>query len=198
MEERKILFLDWRKNNHWLDWLKDFPSRQIFFEGQNPPLNLITKNRLSLTTAETLFFYSLPPGPEEGKEIIRQVEPQRVYLIFQPQQEFSLQGFLGNLLGMVKFTLENREGVGELPVMSSALGERQETVGLGLEYLSYTGLIDYQLQEGKKAVFTLVSNPQPSLLAVTERRIKNLLEETKAFRRYLQKTSVGAIKEILS
>lgn len=193
--KKERFYIDWRKNPHWEELLGEMVDSQVFYEGRQPPQNMATLNRLQLSVGENLVLYSLPSSPQLGKELLARVSPLRVYLIFCPETEFSGRQFLEILLGMVKFDLANKGGRGNLLEMAITLGQRIETIQLGLDYLVAKGLIEYRLEELWQVVFSLGTRKPQVGLREAERRVRVLLEETKAFHRYLAKCPLAQIRD---
>jgi len=191
---KERMYIDWRKNPQWFTLMEEIEEPQIFYEGLEPPEGLSVVNRLEIKERENLIFYSSPPGPLEGREILAKASPRRVYLLFRPAKEFTTGELMEVLLGMVKFDLKNREGKGNLLKMAAASGQRQETIELALQYLACQGLLEYQLTEGGQAAFRLGAGSPQKGLPEAQRKIRNLMEETKAFRRYLSKSPLAQVK----
>lgn len=192
---KERLYIDWRKNPQWEEMLGEIVSPQVFFEGRNRPKKILTVNRLQVFPNENFVLYSLPPSPKVGKELLAKVSPERVYLVFRSETELSCCQFLETLLGMVKFDLENKGGRGSLLEMAVALGQRTETIQFGLDYLVAKGLLEYGLDKFQQVTLDLGSGKPRIGVGEAERKVRILLEETKAFRRYLVKGPIAQVRE---
>lgn len=192
---KERLFIDWRTNSQWEAMLREIVNPQVFCEGRSQLENILTVNRLQVIPNENFVLYSLPPSPTVGKELLARVSPQRIYLVFRSEIELSCRQFLENLLGMVKFDLENKEGRGSILEMAVALGQRAETIHFGLDYLVAKGLLEYRLEKFQQVTFDLGSRKTRIGVGEAERKVRVLLEETKAFRRYLAKGPVAQVRK---
>lgn len=195
MKKNDSIFIDWRKNKNWQDFLADLSNYQIYYEGGEIPKGLVVSSRLQLRLGQNLVLYSIPPGPEVCQQIFKEVQPPKVFFVFQLQKEYSGRQFLEKLLGVVKFDLENNGGIGNILKIASALGQRAETIRIGLEYLANKGLLNYQFNGEQELLFYLGSGEDKEGIRELERKVRIFLEETKAFRRYLARASLVKVKE---
>jgi hypothetical protein len=99
-----------------------------------------------------------------------------------------LKPFLERLAGLVKFVLNKREGRVTLEELASATGARLAAVRLGLEYLSKRGQVAVE-HESTGEIVLAASNAgvDESALARIESQIRNLLNETAAYRNHFRK-----------
>lgn len=156
-------------------------------------------DRYQYRAADKLVFLTLPPSFEIFKEIISATGAGQVYLVYSRAEQRRDKKFIQQLAGILKGTL-NKEGrarvdLYQLTVLTVQL---EETVELGLRYLESRGYIDifssdkrfYWIRPGQKADSRSEESYKESLM--------DLLDEKRAFSRFMTEKSVGKIKELIN
>jgi single-stranded-DNA-specific exonuclease len=195
-----INVVDYRKEAHPLPVLLKLVKEeqvQVWAEGEARAI-VGGKDRTELSAAPSLLIWTTPPGPSELQAVLECVNPQKVYLFAVDPQENTLDAFLKRLLGLVKYTLNQRQGRANLSILAAATAQRQSTVRKGLAYLEQRGVITLIIGEGNQG-----SGDEVNLEAGTGQPVmdngqclallKALLEETSAYRKYYLVSATAAL-----
>jgi hypothetical protein len=142
-------------------------------------------DRLGLTPAPVLVIWTAPPGPAELARSIQAVDPATVYLVAIEPATGQLRQFVERLVGMVKHDLRTRGGEVNIPRLAAALGQREATVRIGLEWLRARG--ELSIIESRRDTMALQAEGEPSPdLPDLAARLRRLLDETAAYRHHLR------------
>ena len=174
----------------WRQVLKKYPGAGIYREGvkwQDYPGN--TRNNLGAN--EVLVLLTPPPSPEILRQVLAMAEPGLVVLGYAPEKG---QNFLLELLGAVKYILSQEAGEVSLSGLAAALGANEEAILAAFRLLSVSGIIQYQLLEGKLVLQRLKGTKIKR--GPEAEHLRRLLEETRAFQNWLQQAKVEDIKKI--
>jgi single-stranded-DNA-specific exonuclease len=163
----------------------DRPDVALWVEGQ---MEVEGKTRNELEPASTLVVWTAPPGPEVVEEVLDRVEPERVVLFaIDPDLDASAP-FLEQVMGAVKYALRAREGRVDLARLAAALAHRQVTVRAGVEWLAAKGHVSITLD----SLDAVRVEPGGSVADAetrqrAEKKLRALLAETRAYRRYFNR-----------
>jgi len=157
---------------------------QIFVEGKSAVAGL---NRYQLKKADELVLYTSPPGQRELRSMLETVKPKKIYLIGVNPPEFTPQGFLTHLAGLVKYTIAKKDGKTEISTLAAVTAQREATIRLGLEWLAAGGQVVVNV-EGDEAL--LRRHDEGGMMKAEYAQsdlflaVKGLLAETVAFRKH--------------
>lgn len=147
--------------------------------------------RMNLEAGALLVLMTAPPSPSVLRQLLAMAEPERVVLAYSPEAG---QDFLRDLLGAIKFIIRRQGGLAPLAPLAAALAQTEETVLAALRLLADSGILEFELFQGK---LVLGQGTGTKIKAGPRRqRFQELLEETAAFKKWLQKESLAAIKKI--
>lgn len=159
-----------------------------------PNLSPLLRHHLAL--AESLVVWTAPPGQDIYQQALATVKPRRIYLVGQPSPFDSLPVFIKQLLGLVKYALTNKEGEVYLAELAAALGHRQTTVRLAIDWLAAQGKLSIYADEGEILVLRPAqSSPRPEA-ATIEALLQAALAETAAYRHFFRTTSLATLQKI--
>jgi single-stranded-DNA-specific exonuclease len=173
--------------------LSSFPSPLLWAEGVSLPLPALARHQLA--PAKTLVIWTAPPGHDIYQQALAQVKPRQIILIGQPSPLDNLSAFIKQLMGLVKYAIQHKEGEVNLEELAAALGHRPATARLGLEWLAAQGKLSIYVDEGDLLVLRPDQNlPHPEATA-TETLLKAALSETAAYREFFRRASVAALAQ---
>jgi single-stranded-DNA-specific exonuclease len=166
---------------------------QVWAEADRPA-GMDVRDRRRLVPSQRLVVWTAPPGPRELKAAFAQVRPEEVIWFARDPGLDDSGAFLNRLAGLVKFALQAKNGALNLEDAAAALAHRTATVRAGLELLAAQGQIvivgreedNWQLAPG-------AGQKDPPSAAEARTRVSDLLEETAAFRSYVQTTPPTAL-----
>jgi len=157
-------------------------------------------SRHELAPAERLAVWTIPPGGPELRTALEGVSPSTVYLFaVEPNAGLGhLRGFLTHLARLTKRAIASAGGVAEIAALAAGTAHREETVEAGLDWLEAKGhlvVLDERpgvvhLAPGDGAGSERASTVDPSKI---EKRLRGLLEETRAYRGYVARADADAL-----
>lgn len=188
VESQLHQFEDLRKMP-WQRVIKKYPEASIYREGvewQDYPGN--TRNNLA--PDDTLVLMTAPPSAGILRQILGMAEPALVVLAYPPERG----SFLPQFMGAVKYILNEEAGVASLPGLAAALGYTEETVLAGFRVLDASRIVGYQVEEGRLILHRLAGTKV--IAGPWTEKLRVLVEETAAFRRWMQNAKISEIQKI--
>jgi single-stranded-DNA-specific exonuclease len=174
---------------------------QIVVWGEGEALDLLGKqgipvqSRYGLSPSSELAIWTAPPGRTELVNALEVVSPACVHLFgFEPCTDLQ-EAFMARLAGLVKFAIYSKEGRTSISQLAAATAHREATVRKGLDWLEAGGHI--RVWERNDGELELSQGESPSRRDTTEsdKHLRDLLEETAAFRRYFLAADAHSLVE---
>ena len=143
-----------------------------------------------LVPAKTLVIWSTPPSRQELLAALEKVNPENVIIFAIDPGTDEIKPFLDRLAGLLKFVIRNRDGKTSISELAAATAQKESIVRLGLDYLLQKRLFSIKDQQDKQ--LTLIGTGSDStdsfaenqqLAEKTTRQLRDILEETRAFRK---------------
>jgi single-stranded-DNA-specific exonuclease len=150
------------------------------------------RDRLGLGPSPELIIWTAPPGPEELAQALQIVNPTEVYLFALEPATAGLREFLERLVGMVKYDLQVRDGQVNLRRLAAALGHREATVRVGVEWLAARGQVHIVETDEDTVVLEIGGEPSADADEV-KNHLQRLLEETAAYRRHFRSAPIETL-----
>ncbi|MDP2964663.1 MAG: single-stranded-DNA-specific exonuclease RecJ [Pelolinea sp.] len=187
-EIKKFKIHDFRaapNQNEILEKLAKEPDLLLWAEGIKLDQFLIC-NRLEIIKAKALAVLVSPADREILKEVVKKADPTEIYLFNLSTIDDSVEIFTIRLIGLTKYCLSHKAGKTSLEQLGAALGQSNKTILLGLELLRAKGEIEFSLQ-GTDVELSRIKKPESPNTKSLETNLKNLLDETSAFRSYFRR-----------
>lgn len=177
--------MDYRDSNNQLaDFeaiIKTYPQAVIWSEVDQ---SVDGVGRLSLTAADTLIVWTVPPESAIWTAGLDTVNPSRLVLFgIQPDIDH-VNGFMARLVGLLKYTMRHKESIVKLEALSAAMSHRDLTVQTGLQLLRAMGKLDYEVLSTGEYQLRQTQGQASAKLPMFQHRLELLLAETKAYRNY--------------
>lgn len=173
----------------------DLPSdSQIWAEALTPPPPG-SRNREQLESGKILIVYTIPPGQTLLREALERVSPEHLYLFAVDPGLDEPKTFLPHLAGLVKFAINEHQGITNLTQIASALGHRSQTIVAGLEWLQARGQLQYTLDHSGNLILHPGTH-QDALKPQISQKLKSLLQETRAYRNYYRLADSQSFKDL--
>ena len=172
-------------------------SWQVWAEGQAPP-DIPTRTRQTLLAQTGLIVWSAPPSRHELTRALQRATPGQVALVNRVTTTDRLDGFLRDLLGMVKFALARRKGELHIPAMAAGLGQREVTVRRGLAWLEANAHIQVVTWVTGDRLLVAAGHgtvSQPANLILAQAELHALLAEAAAFRAFCHRAPAESLLE---
>jgi len=194
---RQIEWVDWRQAADAVAKIGALPAKVIWAEGDAGP-GLPAVARPQLHPAANLVIWTAPPGQDILAQAVAAVRPQQIFVVAQPSPLDVLPAFTRHLLGLVKFALGHKEGELLLPELAAALGQRQTTARLGLDWLAAQGKIVITVAEGDALVAQAATRPAdaPAAAALAE-VLTAALAEAAAYRAFFRRAGLSTLERMI-
>jgi len=179
------------------DTFPEYEHAVYFKEGPGVKHDKRIINRYQLREAETLVLLSIPPGIRVLRELIAANSPRRLVLAYSPKDIKSSAGFLNQLLGIVKYAVKEKGGKVSLYQLSVLTGEMESTVVVALRYFQDIGLVELEFISRDEVLIKKGQVKEKSKRKTESYRLKSLIAESQAFRRYMVSSSINKIKYLL-
>jgi len=175
---------DWRQDaGQW----KELENVLTWAEGTEKAQG---KSRYELTRADEFVIYTTPPSPADLRSALDVVQPKIVYIAGITPNPQKPDEFLSQLAGMVKYTINNKNGKTSVKELAVATAQRESVVRIGLEWLGAGGHVSTVPEE--EALVLSTGNGEANQYVQKELYIavKGILEETAAYREHFARADV--------
>lgn len=176
------------RNQQWQQIIKEHTPAAIFREGA-AWLERPGGTRMGIAADSKLVMLTAPASPGIFRQVLTAADPQVVVLAWNAPDE----NFLTDLSGMVKYVLNNEGGCINLSLLAAALGHCEDTVMSGLELLAASQVVDVQISEGKLVLQRLEGTRLSQ--GKEAQHLRRRLEETAAYRRWLQSVDAEELQQ---
>jgi len=149
--------------------------------------------RHELQQGEHLAIWTAPPGPAELREALERTGAGTVYLFGVDPNLDSPRQFLSLLAGLMKSVLNKREGAISVIELAAATGQREMTVRAGIDWLVARGNLTVVDEHQGKLHLDTGGRRSSQRLESAEARLRELLQETAAYRRHFRRADAGGV-----
>lgn len=156
----------------------------------SPDVMVWNVGTVELHPADILVIAFSPPGADEIKSARALVKPKKIVLIKAAPAVDDPVKLLQNIMQMIA-RLMNSSAPATLEDMAFALGQRMGVVRLALDYLVASGRLDYSLDTAGILHVQRTNRPPGREAALAEKRLRESLAETSAFRRHFASASLA-------
>jgi len=174
-------------------WVEAGGASEIKRIGIEKNVEKAIADRYSIGPVSKLVIWTTPPGRWELKQVIDRASPEEISFFCVNPGSLELNIFLKKLIGMVKYGIKTYKGFLDVEKIAVALGQREITILKGLDWMVEMGYLrseiegHYQFASEREQVNTNKSQ-------VLQNQINFLLEETNAYRKYLNRIEFDILK----
>lgn len=177
------------------DILADYSGGMVYYEGLNH-IGCPTVTRYEIEKTHRLILLSTPPAPALFRELILVSGAREVVLGFGDESGQSINHFLRQLQGLLKYTITHRGGVVSIEELSTVLGATEEFVEICLIYLEGRGFIDYIWDAKDK--LTIYRGTKRRQDKRTESLLNRSFSEMMSFKRYMYRQETQKIYNLVT
>jgi single-stranded-DNA-specific exonuclease len=188
-------FFDWRHTPDVQSKIQSLKSKILWFEGATLP-DLASLPRHQLVPSESLVIGTAPPGQDIYQEALALVKPRQIFLVGQPSPFDTLPQFIKHLMGLIKYALTNKEGEVNLEELAGALGHRQATMRLGIDWLVAQGKLSIYVEENDLLVLRSDQRLPTPEASIVETLLQTALAETAAYRKFFNEANLSGLKVV--
>ncbi|WP_027340473.1 single-stranded-DNA-specific exonuclease RecJ [Halonatronum saccharophilum] len=195
-KEIEINFEDYRNWRELGEELPPLNNPLYYYEGTKDISFTPIINRYQDDKAKDLVLLSTPPTLGVFKDILKNIQPQRVLLAYSKIQLKSDKDFLRELMQIIKGIIEQEKGITKIEELASLTGEEEGNIILALRYLQEEGLIELEFIE-RRSIFIKKGREGKSKEVRYKSKLRKALEESRAFKRYLLKKDLDEIQALV-
>jgi single-stranded-DNA-specific exonuclease len=152
-----------------------------------------SSDRNTLKSSDKLVIWTTPSGPQEINSVVDLVSPSVVHLFDVDPMMDEMKPFTGRLVGLAKHALRKAKGKVSLSSLAGATAQREETVRAGLQWLAARGYLAVHFEDEGDVCLNEGDGVSGEQLERVEKRLRELLEETAAFRRYYSSAEAAVL-----
>ena len=143
-----------------------------------------SSHRYDLGETYEMAIWTIPPGWQELNRALESVAPQVVHLFGADPGMDQVKQLIERLLGLAKYALRETRGRVSIASLAAATAQRGTVVEAGLGWLAARGYLGVVYESGGKVCLTEGDGEKGADFESRQARLRSLLEETAAFRRY--------------
>ncbi|MCE1254915.1 MAG: single-stranded-DNA-specific exonuclease RecJ [Anaerolineae bacterium] len=181
----KYEILDWRLTPPGVGMFDSFATQEpcIWAEGRvSTPYPAF--DRFNLHPSPILIIWNAPPGVLELKQVLLTVKPQKIVLLDNASDQITLNDFIKEITGLVRYALREKQGFLDLNVMASMTAQRKISVALAIDWLCVKGFIRKTNSENQDLLQVTQPGDVSSASTRLESELKMILNETGAYRQF--------------
>jgi single-stranded-DNA-specific exonuclease len=204
--QREIKVVDHRGSTSPLMELKQISvgeeKLEIWAEGEAikklAEKGLRAHHREDLEQADELAIWTTPPGLQLQSSVLEKVSPARIHLFAIDPGMDEVKLLSKRLLGLAKYAIQHNQGRVKISTLAAACAQRPDTVSAALQWLAARGYLALHDEGGGMVCLNEGDGKFGGELEKIETRLRDLLEETAAFRRYYAEVDAAALLGISS
>jgi single-stranded-DNA-specific exonuclease len=169
------------------------PSTLIFAEGEEKA-GVEGVDRAELTPVDHLVLWSIPPSPEELRLIMEKVKPQVVSLVCAAPARDQAKKFMPRLLGLLKFIVNQRNGMTSIVKLAAATGQRIPNLQRGLDWcIAHGDFVVESREEDTLVIRTGSSGKDAAACTRIWADLQSLLAEADAYRAHFRAADLDGL-----
>jgi single-stranded-DNA-specific exonuclease len=156
------------------------------FSKINPTIKI--KDRNELVPSACLAIWTPPASLKDFKIALEIVNPGQIILLKGSTLIVAPEIFIGQLMGLVKYTLNHHNGTTTYSALAAATSQRERTIRSALSWMVFQGQVSIAQETGdeiKLHISTSLKDPIQAARCWVE--VRNLLEETSAYRAHFSR-----------
>ncbi len=194
--KRQLKILDWRQKD--ISQLEAGAENTVYFaEGLKEYNHYPLINRNYYREAENLILITIPPSLAHLKEILLLTAAEKLILVNNNDQNLTVNGFIKRLLSLIKYSLQQENGIFNLEQAALALAAEEIAVKRGLEFLRAEAMISYEYISYQELLITKGGTKDRGKANLSSSSLKKLLKESSAFRRFIKNKNIEKIEKLL-
>jgi len=156
------------------------------------------KDRNELEPADNLVIWTTPASPDELRWALDKVHPIRVYLFAHSEPTQTVDSFLRNLAGLLKYAIQHRQGKVTWSDLAAATAQRRVIVRRGIQWLVLQGEISLSSETGEDALISDETSPKdPAAASRIWAELQSLLAESAAYRAHFKRSAKDSLLPII-
>ncbi|RCW49226.1 MULTISPECIES: single-stranded-DNA-specific exonuclease RecJ [unclassified Halanaerobium] len=168
-----------------------------FLEGRTEENIYPLINRFYYKKAKCIAFLSIPPSADILAEAVVMTGAEYIEIYSAAENIKNIEEFIKKLTAMIKYVFVNENRIFSIEKAALFLSEQENTVRRGIDYLSGRGFIDYEYLDYNNLVVSKNGIERPSKTRIAWKYLNKLLEESRAFRRYILSADTEDIKNLI-
>lgn len=158
-------------------------------------LHSLIKNRDNVETVDSLMFFDYPPSPEIFDAVVQKASAKHIHFMNYEQKLFDEKDLLKTFFGMLKFSINNKNGVFDINRSAAFLALTCEAIKELLVVFEQSGIISVSEKgEAEFKISTILSEDLSKVLHCSYyKEFLSLLNEVVDYRQSIMDTELGNI-----
>ena len=195
--KKQLKVIDWRQKD--ISELEAGAADTVYFAEGLKEYDLYPLiNRNYYREAENLVLLTIPPSLAHLKEILLLTAAKKLFLINNEEQSLNINTFINKLLSLIKYSLQQENGIFKLEEAALALGAEEITVKRALEFLRAEAMLSYEYISYQELLITKGGTKDQGRSNLSSSSLKKLLKESSAFRRFIKNKDIDKIEGLLN
>ncbi|PUU93748.1 MAG: single-stranded-DNA-specific exonuclease [Halanaerobium sp.] len=195
--KKQLKVIDWRQKD--ISELEAGAADTVYFAEGLKEYDLYPLiNRNYYREAENLVLLTIPPSLAHLKEILLLTAAKKLFLINNEEQSLNINTFINKLLSLIKYSLQQENGIFKLEEAALALGAEEITVKRALEFLRAEAMLSYEYISYQELLITKGGTKDRGRSNLSSGSLKKLLKESSAFRRFIKYKDIDKIEGLLN
>ncbi len=183
---------DWRTAENPRDLL-NLPDAIFWASEKLPGAARLTRLETLSPPLKTLVIWQAPPGDDVLREMVSQLQPEKVLVVARLSALDTASTFMAHLMGLIKFALAHDAGQLAIANIAAAMVHREATVRLALDWLIARGKLR-TIARTEEMMVVRADNASPRADASTlQIALRDLLAETAAYRAFFRTARMDAL-----
>jgi len=161
-------------------------------------MKVVAHRRDELAPTRNLVIWTTPPGSAELRQVLHKVSPETLYLFSDDPKFADLGAFMKRLSGLIKYAIHSYGGQLDLNQLAGLTGQRIPTVRAGIDWLTARGKISVMSDIGDSMTVVEGGTISKERSGDISDLLRDLLEETRAFRSYYSRVPCEFINGLYS
>ncbi len=177
--------------------LSGYENCLVFYEGIGSLCHVKgAVDRYGIRKAGSIVLLSTPVNSLIFREIVSLAMPENIVINFSLLPDYTLKGFVLNLMGLLKHIMISTEGRASLEDLAIRMCVEEGILKAALKFLKASGKLEYSIDEDKLLV-SKGKSVQQSELYLAEKNLKDALMEKRAYQQFLLSMDIEMFREYL-
>lgn len=198
--EKNLEILDLRLLTQPLEDAMRVSSGKSYLKFEEPPVldDPFSVGRNQLYSVTNLILASIPPSREKMDEILTQASPNCLILAFPPPKLLNISQFLNRLAGLIKFALQNHDGLTSTLDLARAMNQNEGAIEAGIAWFQAEGKILVTAADlGLIRIKRSGTSGNSKYKGAFEKQINFHLQETYSYQKFFYDQSISVLKNMI-
>jgi len=186
--------IDYRTNDNKHTLLKNLPAGTLVWAEGSEKVTLNGTDRNHLRATQSLALWTTPPTLEVFRHALEVAQPGKIYFFAVDPGMDELNVFLERVTGLIKFVINQKAGQANVSELAAACAHGENIIRKILDWLVLLSQVKVEFVTRDQIIITGLKNGNQNKESDSILKdIKQLLQETSAFRKHFSKTDTSSL-----